>query len=89
MSHAPTPVTTMAELTESWPAAREVLARRGMACVGCAMAPFETIAEAAAAYGFEPGELIDEVTARPESGVLSGRTRTAARRPRHRARPGR
>lgn len=67
MAHAPTPVTTMAEFMEGWPVAREVLARRGMACVGCAMAPFETIAEATAAYGFDPGEFIEEVTARPES----------------------
>jgi hybrid cluster-associated redox disulfide protein len=53
MDAAPTVHTTIAELIDEWPAARAVLARRGMACVGCAMARFETIKEAARTYGFE------------------------------------
>ena len=32
---------TMADLLAGWPSARAVVARRGMACVGCAMAPNE------------------------------------------------
>lgn len=52
---------TMAELMAGWPAAVPVLGRRGMACIGCPMARFETIAEAAAAYGFDAEELLDEV----------------------------
>jgi hybrid cluster-associated redox disulfide protein len=34
-----------------WPAAARVFVERRMACPGCAFAPFETVAEAAAAYG--------------------------------------
>jgi hybrid cluster-associated redox disulfide protein len=58
---APTRQTTMADLIDGWPLARTVLARRGMACVGCAMAAFETISEVAEAYGLDAGDLIDEV----------------------------
>ena len=63
VSHTLTGHTTMADLIEEWPAARKVLARRGMACLGCAMAAFETISDAAEAYGFDAGDLIREVAA--------------------------
>jgi hybrid cluster-associated redox disulfide protein len=56
---------TMAELIAGWPGARPVLARHGMACVGCAMAKFETIAEATAAYGVDTGDFLREVARRP------------------------
>jgi hybrid cluster-associated redox disulfide protein len=63
MIAAPTLHTTIAELIGGWPSARTVLARRGMACVGCSMASFETISEAAEAYGFDPLQFIGEVIA--------------------------
>ena len=53
---------TMADLVAAWPAAGHVLARRGMACLGCSMARFETIEEAAVAYGFDPATLRDEIS---------------------------
>ena len=52
---------TVAELLAGWPAAGPVLAQHGMACVGCAMARFETVEEAAAAYGVDADALLDEV----------------------------
>jgi hybrid cluster-associated redox disulfide protein len=61
MPGTPTIDTTIAELLQEWPAARVVLAKRGMACVGCAMARFETVSEAARAYGFDAARLIDDV----------------------------
>lgn len=78
MPGAPTIHTPIAELIEEWPAARAVLARRGMACVGCAMARFETITEAARAYGFEAALFIDEV-------CREDRRARARARPRRRA----
>jgi hybrid cluster-associated redox disulfide protein len=54
----------MDELFARWPSAREPLARRGMACVGCPMARFETLGEAAAAYGLDSRELLSEVMGR-------------------------
>lgn len=71
---------SMACLLEGWPLARRVVTRRGMACVGCPMARFETVAEAAHACGFDPGDLLREVA----SGRPPRRSATAAagRRPR-------
>ena len=44
-----------------FPAAALVFVRRGMACVGCAMAPVDTLFDAARAYGQEPEELVAEL----------------------------
>jgi hybrid cluster-associated redox disulfide protein len=72
MAHTLTVHLTMADLLAGWPEAGTVLGRRGMACVGCPMARFETIAEAAAAYEFDAEALLDEV-----------RRHTSSRRRRH------
>jgi hybrid cluster-associated redox disulfide protein len=74
---------TIADLIAACPYAGAALARRGMACVGCPMARFETVAEAAAAYGAEPVELLRDVmgsarrNARPAT--LRGRKDTGGR----------
>ena len=67
----PTVDMTMMELIEAWPAAADVLAARGMACVGCSMARFETIGEAAAAYGFDAADLLQEVRRTRVTGRVS------------------
>jgi hybrid cluster-associated redox disulfide protein len=59
----PTIHSMMNELLARWPSAREPLTRHGMACVGCPMARFETLGEAAAAYGLEPRALLREIAA--------------------------
>jgi hybrid cluster-associated redox disulfide protein len=41
--------------------APEVLLRHGMACTGCIMARFETLAEAAREYGVNVNQLIREI----------------------------
>jgi hybrid cluster-associated redox disulfide protein len=67
----------MAELLAAFPCAKGVLSRRGMACVGCPMARFETLSEAASAYRFDAAALLREIsTARP------ARRRTAVNRKR-------
>jgi hydroxylamine reductase len=40
------------------PGAARVLVDRGMHCLGCAIAPFETITEACAIYGVSVEELL-------------------------------
>ncbi len=67
MASAPTIKTIIADLIEGWPESQLPLARRGMACVGCTMARFETVEEAAAAYGFDPHEFLQEVAAASSS----------------------
>ncbi len=42
---------TIEQLLTKQPRAARVLVDRGMHCVGCDIAPFETIAEACAIYG--------------------------------------
>ena len=57
---APSLKWTVAELIERYPQTSTVFPRFRMSCVGCTMAPFETLAEAAAAYGLEPQSLLRE-----------------------------
>lgn len=64
---------TMADLLAGWPAAREAVTRRGMACIGCPMNRFETLLEAATAYGVDPHELMREVAA---GSATAGSSRT-------------
>jgi hybrid cluster-associated redox disulfide protein len=53
----------LAELFTAWPGAVQVFLRRQMACPGCSMSGFETLAEAAAIYGITPAALLDEIQA--------------------------
>ena len=55
------PQLTVAEVLDRWPATAAVFVRRYMACVGCAMAPFDTVGEAAAVYGIKLEGLLDEL----------------------------
>ncbi len=43
----------MADLMSAWPQVIPVLLARHMACVGCDMARFETLADAARIYGLD------------------------------------
>lgn len=52
---------TVAQVLERWPATAAVFARRCMACLGCAMAPFDTVGEAAAVYGVELETFLSEL----------------------------
>lgn len=54
---------TVADTLERWPETAQVFTRRGMACVGCVMAPFMTIGEAAASYGIPAAELAADLAA--------------------------
>lgn len=51
------------DVLETWPETVPVFLRYRMACPGCAMAPFETVAEAAAAYGMVADELLAALAA--------------------------
>jgi hybrid cluster-associated redox disulfide protein len=63
-----TPSLTIAALLSRWPAAAAVLIARRMACVGCEMNRFETIADAAAVYGVSQQELIGALRRAIENG---------------------
>ena len=53
--------TTAEDLQQRWPGTIPVLLRRGMACVGCPMARFDTVQDLATNYGVEVDELLDEL----------------------------
>lgn len=53
----------VADVLAANPLAARVFIARGMGCVGCTFAPFETISEAASAYGIEPSELARSLAA--------------------------
>lgn len=54
---------TVQTVLDTWPATREVFMTRRMACVGCEMAPFMTISEAAASYGISADDLHSDLCA--------------------------
>lgn len=56
-----TPSLTIATLLSQWPDTARVLIRKRMACIGCDLNIFETIREAAAAYGMSHHELIRDL----------------------------
>jgi hybrid cluster-associated redox disulfide protein len=45
------------EVLAEWPATARVFIERRMGCVGCEFAAFETVTEAAAAYGIDCSDL--------------------------------
>jgi hybrid cluster-associated redox disulfide protein len=47
----------IADVLAANPAAARVFKDRRMRCAGCTFAPFETVTEAALAYGIDPCEL--------------------------------
>jgi hybrid cluster-associated redox disulfide protein len=62
-------------LLEAYPEAARVFARRGMLCVGCPIARFHTLEDAAALYGLELAELVEEID---EKGLTPGPLSTSA-----------
>ncbi len=53
---------SMADLMATWPQAIPILLERRMACVGCDMARFETLADACTIYGIDPGRLLADLS---------------------------
>jgi|AutmiccommuBRH23_1029490.scaffolds.fasta_scaffold03791_9 hybrid cluster-associated redox disulfide protein len=53
--------TNIADALSLGAGAAMALVRRGMACPGCAMAPFMSLAEAAASYGVPADQLLEEI----------------------------
>lgn len=52
---------TIAEVLEKSPKAAEVFFSHGMACLGCAVAKGETLAEAAEVHGIDIEDLLKEL----------------------------
>jgi hybrid cluster-associated redox disulfide protein len=55
--------TPIRDLLTKYPQAAEVFAGKGMGCLSCSAAMFETIEEGALAHGLNPDALVDEMNA--------------------------
>lgn len=55
------PQIAMADLMAAWPQVIPTLLERRMACVGCDMARFETLADAARIYGLDLRKLLADL----------------------------
>jgi hybrid cluster-associated redox disulfide protein len=62
-SPAPTPEMTVEQVMRLWPATIAVFLRHRMRCVGCAVGPFHSVAEAGAEYRLAAPELVAELAA--------------------------
>lgn len=61
MDHALNCELTVEETLQRWPQTAGVFFRHRMACVGCAIAPFETLAEVSEIYEVNPDQLLQEL----------------------------
>jgi hybrid cluster-associated redox disulfide protein len=52
---------TVEEVLTRWPQTADVFNRRNMACVGCPVAPFYSIAEASAVYNLMLADFVEEL----------------------------
>ncbi len=64
----------VADVMERWPATVQVFNARRMACPGCVMSPFMTVADAAASYNLDEAELT-EALIRAVSAAPAGASR--------------
>ena len=69
---------TVAEVLRRWPETAMVFVRRRMACVGCPMARFESVADVAAIYGIPTADLVTAL----RRGCRGARARRAVRQKR-------
>ncbi len=54
---------TISEVLERWPATADVFHTHAMACVGCVVAPFYSIADAANVYSLPEDQFVAELSA--------------------------
>ncbi len=63
------PEMTVKELLQKWPAAIPVFFQHKMACVGCSMAPYDTLAQVAATYNLEFNQFFTELALAIQGGL--------------------
>jgi hybrid cluster-associated redox disulfide protein len=61
MQEAITPETKVEEVLKRWPQVIPVFTRHRMGCVGCTMAPFETLGGAAGIYHLSLENFLNEI----------------------------
>ena len=61
MDHPLTQDLTVEETLQHWPQTAKVFLRRRMACVGCTIAPFETLGEVSKIYDINAEQFLQEL----------------------------
>jgi len=72
--HKETPTLTVEQLFDRWPQTTAVFLRRRFACIGCLMAPFDTLADVARNYQVDLADLLSELSAVIEGKNYQGGT---------------
>ena len=72
MAKNPTAELTVAETLQRWPQLTALFVPQRLACPGCAMAGFDTLREAAEAYGLDPAALVGQLERAAAGGQPSG-----------------
>jgi hybrid cluster-associated redox disulfide protein len=52
---------TFAEVMQKYPKAAEIMMLKGLHCIGCGMAAYETIAQGSVMHGINPDKLVEEL----------------------------
>ena len=55
---------SFSEIMEKHPEAAKILIQKGMHCLGCGMAAFETLKQGAIMHGINPDKLVKEINAK-------------------------
>ncbi len=63
MQPSVTPESLIAYILQTWPQTVSVFLRHRMACVGCSLAAFDTLSDAARSYNIEVARLLAEIEA--------------------------
>lgn len=52
---------TFAEVIQKYPDTAVIMMKKGLHCIGCGMAAYETIAQGSVMHGINPDKLVDEL----------------------------
>jgi hybrid cluster-associated redox disulfide protein len=63
MTHETLSNMLVGDVMERWPSTADVFHAHAMACIGCALAMFCTVRDAAVSYDMPPEQLLSELTA--------------------------
>ena len=69
------PTLTVDHLFANWPQTTAVFLRRRFACIGCLMAPFDTLEDVARNYEVDLGDLLLELSTTTEEKITTGARR--------------
>ena len=74
METALSPTLTVEQLFARWPQTTAVFLQHRFACIGCLMAPFDTLADVARNYQVDLAEFLAELSATIEGNIYPGGT---------------